>query len=964
MKNNLKKFIIGLVGVIVIFVAYYYLQPMGKGISVLEKKDYELKTYNIEKNNKWATFRDDGDGTFFMHPGEQKPTVAVFALKDSSNILLDFWVREGSKVGDIKFGIFKNSKLIKNINVTAKKNKHVYLSLSIKDGDRLKIEADKHGEINSDWGQLKISKQDKLFNFKNFIIPFLWAILFIFLVGKKHKYIAMTAYILFVLMVFAEKLNFGFMTFQHLLTYTIFIFALTFSFVFVYQELWKLKRFKVATIFSFSIAFLVYIIPLFFILYALNFNKEVTKDILFAVFQSNSDESYAYISDYISSVYIGFFIFFTAMMGYLLHRQEKKETTRVDRSLLVFVIITFFSISLTQFSNLRLPHFVMSGFKKYDKELRLFKQVQEKRKAGEIKFNASKKTKGETYIFIIGESLNRRHMGIYGYLRDTTPALSEMKKNGELTVFTNAYSNHTHTVPVLSLALTEANQYNKKSYYNSLSIIDILKKADIDTYWLTNQAIYGAWDNMVSVIGTSADHLVSMNKHIGEQVDTSHLDGDLINELKKVLEVKTDKDRVIFIHLIGNHFDYSTRYPHDTYTIYKGALKKGEFGANFEKMKHVNEYDNSVAYNDFVVSSIIKTAQKANVLTVMYMSDHTDDVINNLGHNSGNFTFYMTQIPFMAWFSDTYKKRYQRQYNNLIHHKDTLFSNDMLYDTLVGTFGIKTDRYNAKYDFSSSKYQLKPEDALTLHGKKHYADKSNSIYWQKVNARYLRDTNQSKRIFPHRVDSLGKLHDIWNDGFRAFEIDVHFSKKENVFYVGHDSTNSLSLKFFLENIDASKIERIWLDFKNLNNKNAMNALKYLNTLDKQFHIKNKFIVESGTILPFFSNFSNDGWHTSYYLPTNDILAIIHNQDEMEKKSKVISKQLEIQKVSAVSFDDRLYPFVKQYLEPKISQNIVYHIWYAPPLYSATFKKDLQNSKLYQDTRIKTLLTSYKSQFNF
>lgn len=962
---KIKDIFIGFLLIIAIFLSYYSLKPIGQPTPIT-KESYTLKTHNIEKENKWSIFKAEDNGTFFIHPGEEKASVGVFTFKKSYDLSLDFWIKKGSKVGNVKFNITKNGIPIESLVVTSKKPKLVIATVS--EGDTLKIKADKHGATGQDWGQLRIMEKETLITLKNFIIPFLWSILLIFLLGKRHKYVAVASYLLFLLMVFSEKINLGSLSFQNVLTYTIFIFALTFMFVFIYQELWRLKKFKVATIFSFSTALLVYIVPLFFIIYALNFDDKVTKDILFAIFQSNSNESYEYISDYISLKYIAFFILFTSIIGFLLYRQEKKETIMIERSLLLFITITFFSIVLVQFSQLRLPHFFIKGLNTYDKELTLFKYVQEERKAGKVKFSATKSANNETYIIVIGESLNKKHMGIYGYLRKTTPNLTKMEEQNELIVFNNAYSNHTHTVPVLSKALTESNQYNKKSYNDSISIIEIIKKAEIENYWLTNQTIYGAWDNMVSVIGASSDNLVALNKHIGTQTKTNHLDGALINEVKKVLAKKSDKTRVIFVHLIGNHGSYSSRYPHDKFTIFKGALKIGEYGTKASKNKNINVYDNSVVYNDYVVASILEELQKLQGVTgFMYMSDHADDVIAKLGHNSGKFTYEMTEIPMISWFSDAYKKRYPEKFKTFQHHTETLFSNDMWYDTLIGMIGISTDKYSAKYDLTSKEYTLKPKDALVLHGKKHYTDKSNYIYWQKTNAQYLIDSNQSSRVFPHRVDSVGKLRDIWNDGFRSFEVDVRFGDNNTTtFIVNHNKgMGDTDLDKFLSYIDTTKIQRVWLDFKNLNEENYVQALERLEHLSNKYQIKDKFIVESGTTKKFFKLVRSKGRHTSYYLPTGKIVKLLkdNNVSGMEGTAKTIAHQTVVQELSAVSFDHRLYPFVKKYLEPKISNNIVYHIRYAPALNDVNFKSNLLKNKLYQDERVKTLLMTYGSQFD-
>ena len=963
LKNNL----ISLAIIITIFFSYNCLLPRGTGFHELNNSEYTLTTYETGKNNKWSTFRDDKNGRFFIHPGEQKASRGIFVFEKSGKLKLKFSIRKDSTVGDIEFTVKKNKKEFDRSIVTVRHANKVILDIEA--GDNIEIIADKHGVATCDWGSLKIEIQETSFKFKNFLIPFLWSILFIFLFGKKHTYIAINSYIIFILIIFAEKLNFGILSFDNIFTYTLLLFSMTFIFTFLYQELTGLKKFKIASTLSFFAAFIIYVIPLFFVIYALNFDSKVTKEVLYAVFQSNSVESYEYVSDFISIKYICLFIFITTIVATLLYKQEKKETLKIEKSLLMFITIAFLSMSLAQLSQLRLPMFVIEGFDKYSTELRLFRQVQEKRKSGEIKFSAIKKNQGETYFIVIGESLNKRHMGIYGYLRDTTPFLSKMNDNGELLIFNGIYSSHTHTGAVLIHGLTESNQYNKKNFYDSLSIIEVLNKADIETYWLTNQSIYGVFDNFVSVIASSVNHLVTLNKSIGEQATTQKLDGALIKEVKKVLLEKTDKNRVIFIHLIGNHGSYSSRYPSEKFTKFKGKLKPGDFGTKTSENGNINYYDNSVLYNDYVVSSILKELQKEKgVNGFIYMPDHADDVVRCLGHNSTMFTYEMTQIPMIAWFSRDYKEKYGSRYSNLLSNRDKLYSNDMLYDTMIGMFGIETDRYNSKYDFTSNDYKLNPEDALVLFGERHYIDKSNYIYWQKVNAKYLIDTNQSSRVFPHRVNSIGKLKDIWNDGFRSFEVDVRFGDNNtSTFEVGHDlgDMGGIGLEEFLSSIDSTLIQRVWLDFKNLDKNNYKGALARLEYLNKKFNIKSKFTVESGTKSEFFKEFRKAKWHTSYYMPTGTIVTLLKEKkvEEMRKLAIKIAQQVKRQNLSALSFDCRLNPFVKEYLEFNISDEIEYHTWYAPFLSDVNFKNQLLSNKLYLDERVKTLLTPYKSLFN-
>ena len=244
-------------------------------------------------------------------------------------------------------------------------------------------------------------------------------------------------------------------------------------------------------------------------------------------------------------------------MGVVLYKQNKLQPPKISRTLLIFMTLIFLTASLSQFQDLRLFNFVRDSAKEYNYEVNQFNKIQKHRKTGKITFNASKNKTGETYIVIIGESLNKNHMGLYNYFRNTTPRLSKLKRSKKIIVFNNAYSNHVHTVEVLSLSLTEASQYNKKEYYDSLSIIEILKKAGFKTYWLTNQHLYGEYDNMISVLASSADHLITMNNTLGLHIAHQNFDDVLLNKVGEILKKKSKKNRVLFVHLMGSHGKYN-----------------------------------------------------------------------------------------------------------------------------------------------------------------------------------------------------------------------------------------------------------------------------------------------------------------------------------------------------------------------------------------------------------------------
>ena len=671
-------------------------------------------------------------------------------------------------------------------------------------------------------------------------------------------------------------------------------------------------------------------------LYALNFDHELSKESLYAVFQSNNNESYEYIKKFISIKYIILFIISIFLLLFLTHKQERQNNLMIQNSILWFVIIVFFTISLSKIEDFRLKNFVVKNIHKYAKELKRFKEIKAKRKTGEIKFFAKKEDTNETYIVVIGESLNKNHMGLYGYMRETTPQLSKMNEKEELILFNSVYSNHTHTVPVLSLALTQANQYNKKSYYDSLSIVEVLNKANVETYWLTNQTIYGGWDNMISVIATTSKNIVALNNSIGYTVATQHYDELLVEKLKTILATKTDKNRVIFIHLMGSHAVYDARYPNDKFSLYYDKLDKNIFGKSTTTNQELNRYDNSIVYNDYVVSSILKEFQKEKgVKAFIYMSDHADDIDKDLGHSSDFFTYEMTEIPFIGWLSDEYKKKHDNQYRNFLANREKLFSNDMFYDTLIGMFNIQTKKYNALYDLTSSNYKLEPKDALVLHGKRSYIESENHKYWQKRNIKYLKTSNKQFKVYPSKVNTVGKLNDILNDGLNSFEVEVDLNSK-------------LYLDTLFEKVKLKRVEMILLKAKHLSTNNYLNLLNYLNELNQEFNLKNKLVIELNQP-NIIESFQEKGWICSYLITGTNLKKELHN--------------IQKSKSQFLSFKSVLYPFVKKSLEPKIRDKNPYLIYDNLELFDIDFKSKFSKKVFYNDNRVKSIWLSYQSNYD-
>jgi len=954
-QHNLYVYMI-FISIIIFF--YTLTQPL-KRMDILKKMDFQYQPSNIEKENAPAIFRNDNNGTFFIHPGKLKATKCWFRFIKNEKLNIVFSIPKRSKVGDISFSLLKNG--LEYDNFIVKSGQKYTVLVDLRAHDTITIIADKHGRINGDWGNVCITKYNLFFKFKNVVILVLFISFFIFLIKMGYIYIAIEMLVLYSLFIFSEKLQFHTLQFSILFLYLLLIVFVSFIMILIHQTM---QKYRISSIVNSMILILISILPMIYIVNILNFNMTMSKDTFYAIFQTNFVESYEYLHHHMTLkdiVGIGFLLGLLILLNELQYRYKTMKLNLIWIGIINLFILTVVTIDVSQ---LRIINLVIKSLDNYRYELSSFQNIQEKRKNHKLKFKSIKNEKNETYIIIIGESLNKRHMGLYGYVRDTNPYLSKMYKENKIIRFDNVYSNYTHTVQVLSQALTESNQYNKKDYYTSVSIVDILNKANIDTYWVTCQNLYGTFDNMVSAIGTTSNHIKAFNKGLSI-TESSKYDEVVIDKIDQILNEKTDKTRVIFVHLLGNHLNYSNRYPHKKFEKFNNKIDNGYMGSLVSKnSSNVNAYDNSVLYNDYVVSSIINHLSKyKGVSGLLYMPDHAEDAIHKLEHDVRHFTFEMVQIPMLAWFSEAYKNQYKQKYNRLINRKDRLFSNDMLYDTLIGLIGVKSNKYGEKYDFTSTKYQLKDKDALVLHGKKHYMNKNNYIFWQNKNIQYLMDVNQLSKVTVFNANTVSKVYDGIKNKINAFDISIALNIKENTLYVtttNNKKVMGLKLELFLGSIPMTKIDKMIFDFSNLDINNIKLILLKLESLNKKYDIKNKVNIQLNS-MEYIDILRNYGWNISYVLKKERILSPSNNLS-LKDMAENIARQITLNKIDSISFDEDLYVFVKNKLEPLIDKNIFYKVKIKTKLADSSFKKSLLKNEIFYDKRVKSLLLIYYSLY--
>lgn len=279
----------------------------------------------------------------------------------------------------------------------------------------------------------------------------------------------------------------------------------------------------------------------------------------------------------------------------------------------------------------------------------------------------------KTIILVIGESLTRSHMSLYGYGRDTNPLLALADS---LLMYNDVVSPQAHTIPVMRSLLTLADKDSPENITEKPSMFELFNRAGYETFFISNQPFGGK-------IKTSFDSFLKLAKYKYNVSTEKQPDEVVLPVLDEILQKKNVKNKFILIHLIGNHMAYEFRYtPSFNYFDHTQDhfIPDAPF-RNEKAKKTIDRYDNSVMYNDYVISEIIdKLKYEVDMNSgLIYLSDHGEEVFDQRdfdGHAYEKVSTYMVEIPFLVWISDNYKSKRP----DLVFEKNRSFSTeDLLY---------------------------------------------------------------------------------------------------------------------------------------------------------------------------------------------------------------------------------------------------------------------------------------------
>ena len=263
-------------------------------------------------------------------------------------------------------------------------------------------------------------------------------------------------------------------------------------------------------------------------------------------------------------------------------------------------------------------------------------------------------------VVIVGESLSRSHCSLYGYEKQTQPLLEKLVADSSLVVFDNPTAPALHTMSAFKHFIGTWNGEADRNWYECPTFLEMARRSGYRLSWLSNQSPKGFYDNPVTKIAEFCDRM----EFTGDGMNGStcmRMNCGLDSLLIPMAQKWNDKAKDLsVIHLMGSHVAYHLRYPrsysHFTMSDYDKPTKR--------QRNVLSCYDNTVLYNDMVVSRLMKLYDSQDAV-VVYFSDHAQDMFevdeNYFGHGRDNVPASMAAaaaIPMMVYMTPEFRRRH------------------------------------------------------------------------------------------------------------------------------------------------------------------------------------------------------------------------------------------------------------------------------------------------------------------
>lgn len=269
-----------------------------------------------------------------------------------------------------------------------------------------------------------------------------------------------------------------------------------------------------------------------------------------ALFQTNRGEAIEFLRAIPAGCYL--LPCATLLTLFILARyswQRPLSTKKILPFLVIFIVLLFARILSGGMGNLKLVDFFSSLISSYQSYNQKMAEIDVSTLSQPNWLLNGANSNKANYVIVVGESMRRDYMSLFGYPTPTTPFLDHV--NGTF------YSNYISTAPNTfeSLPRTLALSEGENSHIAD-NIITLAKNAGLHTHWFSNQGLIGQFDTPVSKIAMFSDEHQFLKQGDYQSLNTD--DDELLPLLQSSL-ASNGLGNLYVLHIMGSHPDFCER---------------------------------------------------------------------------------------------------------------------------------------------------------------------------------------------------------------------------------------------------------------------------------------------------------------------------------------------------------------------------------------------------------------------
>lgn len=318
---------------------------------------------------------------------------------------------------------------------------------------------------------------------------------------------------------------------------------------------------------------------------------------------------------------------------------------------------------------------------------------------GNVRLSSSATEGHPLGVIMIGESMTRNNLGLYGYARNTTPEMQGIK-DGELFVFMDLLGVWASTQGALRHLLTEF-ELGQESHAEC-AFPEVCRRAGYECVLLSNQDHWGTYDTIDTLLFSACKDATWIRELKSERklydIDMIPMLGDKIKH--------SDRPFLCFMHLFGSHLPFDV-YPKEFGVFKPDFVDECNMHLTGQERISYNDYDNTICHTDATFGGVVRVLKETHrPAFLLLVSDHGESP--RAGKYRVGTHKDTWEIPMAVWVSEEYKKAYPETVKKLRESVGKKLQQDQLFVGMLSLAQIVGySRYSEERDFLSPKFKVR-----------------------------------------------------------------------------------------------------------------------------------------------------------------------------------------------------------------------------------------------------------------